>query len=112
MFRLEKVFQNDDTFFIKSTSLVRSALLFLSIYTYSILEFHTIYDLLNLNAYKDSNFYLFSKAISIIYFITTLIIVRDKQYKSNFLSFLSNDILPLIISIIVCFSIFFFIRLI
>ena len=110
MFRLEKVFQNDDIFFIKSTSLVKSALLFLSIYTYSILEFHTIYDLLNLNVYKDSNFYLFSKAISIIYFITTLIIVRDKQYKSNFLSFLSNDILPLIISIIVCFSIFFFFK--
>ena len=101
MFRLEKVFQNDDIFFIKSIGLVKSALIFLSIYTYSILEFHTIYDLLNLNVYKDSNFHLFSKAISIIYFITTLIIVRDKQYKTNFLSFLSNDILPLIISIIV-----------
>jgi len=110
MFRLEKVFQNDDIFFIKSTSLVKSALIFLSIYTYSILEFHTIYYLLNLDVYKDSNFHLFSKAISIIYFITTLIIVRDKQYKTNFLSFLSNDILPLIISIIVCFSIFFFFK--
>ena len=110
MFRLEKVFQNDDIFFIKSIGLVKSALIFLSIYTYSILEFHTIYDLLNLDVYKDSNFHLFSKAISIIYFITTLIIVRDKQYKTNFLSFLSNDILPLIISIIVCFSIFFFFK--
>ena len=110
MFRLEKVFQNDDVFFINSISLIRAIVLFLSIYTYSILEFHSIYDLLNFKIYKDSNFHLFSEAISIIYFITTLIIVRDKQYKLNFLSFLSNDILPLIISIVVCFSIFFFFK--
>ena len=107
MFRLEKIFQNDDIFFINSISLIKAIVLFLSVYTYSILEFHSIYDLLNFKIYKDSNFHLFSLAITTIYFIITLTIVRDKKYKSNFLSFLRNDILPLIISIIFCFSIFF-----
>ena len=110
MFRLEKVFQNDDIFFINSISLIKAIVLFISVYTYSILEFHSIYDLLNFKIYKDSNFHLFSEAITIIYFIITLTIVRDKKYKSNFLSFLRNDILPLIISIIFCFSIFFLLK--
>ena len=51
MFRLEKVFQNDDAFFIKISSLLKVISILLSIYIFSILEFKTIYDLFNINIF-------------------------------------------------------------
>ena len=111
MFRLEKIFQNDDIFFIKINILCKTILILFSIYIYSILEFNTIYDLLEINIYKDSNYYFFSIYITVIYFFVNSYISQNKKYRMNFLSYLRYDILPLIISIILCFFILFLLKI-
>ena len=107
MFRLEKVFQNDDRFFINLLIFIKVIIILLSIYIFSILQHNTIYELSAFNIYIESNFYLFSIYFSVFYFLTNLIITKEKKYKSNFLSYLRNDLLPFLISIVISFSIFF-----
>ena len=58
MFRLEKVFQNDDSGFIYFTTFLKSILLFFIIYVSAILQKNTIYDLLSLDTFKNTGFYL------------------------------------------------------
>ena len=100
MFRLEKVFQNDDTFFIKISSLLKVISILLSIYIFSILEFKTIFDLFNINIYTNSKYYDISIFIIPIYFLISIFSNNTNKYKSNFIIFLRYDILPLIISIL------------
>ena len=47
MFRLEKIFQQNDLLFINIAIFWKSFAVFLSIYIFSILEFNSIFDLLN-----------------------------------------------------------------
>ena len=82
MFRLEKVFQNDDKFFINSSIFVKVFIILLSVYIFSILQDNTIYELLEFNIYIESNFYLFSIYFATIYLLTNIIITKDKKYKS------------------------------
>jgi len=100
MFRLEKVFQNDDTFFIKISSLLKVISILLSIYIFSILEFKTIYDLFNINIFTNSKYYNISIFIIPVYFLISIFLNNTNKYKSNFIIFLKYDILPLIISIL------------
>ena len=111
MFRLEKVFQNDDKFFINSSIFVKVFIILLSVYIFSILQDNTIYELLEFNIYIESNFYLFSIYFATIYLLTNIIITKDKKYKSNFLSYLRNDLLPFLISMVISFSIFFLFKI-
>ena len=67
MFRLEKVFQNDDFLFINLYIYVKTFVLFLTIYIFSILEFNSIHDLINFTIFENSKFYNFSIYITIIY---------------------------------------------
>jgi len=103
MFRLEKVFQNDDTFFIKISSLLKIISISLSIYIFSILEFKTIYHLFNINIFIDSKYYNISIFIIPIYFLIEIFLNNTNKYKSNFIIFLRYDILPFIISILLYF---------
>ena len=100
MFRLEKVFQNDDTFFIKISSLLKVISILLSIYIFSILEFKTIYHLFNINIFTNSKYYNISIFIIPIYFLISIFLNNTNKYKSNFIIFLRYDILPFIISIL------------
>ena len=111
MFRLEKVFQNDDKFFINSLIFVKAFIILLSVYIFSILQDNTIYELLEFNIYIESNFYLFSIYFATIYLLTNIIITKDKKYKSNFLSYLRNDLLAFLISMVISFSIFFLFKI-
>ena len=100
MLRLEKIFQQDDSLFIDISIILRSFLVFLSIYIYSILEFFSIYDLFNFSIYAASNYFYFSLIFLFSYFIFSFIFrVTKKRYVFHYLSFLMNDILPLLISI-------------
>ena len=56
MFNLEKVFQNDDTGYYLFINLIKSLLLLIFIYIFSILEENSIYELLNFEIFKDSNY--------------------------------------------------------
>jgi putative colanic acid biosynthesis UDP-glucose lipid carrier transferase len=106
MFKLEKVFQNDDTGYYLFINFIKSLVLLISIYIFSILENNTIYDLLNFEIFKDSNYFIYSITISILFF-TTSVYFKKKVYHKNFISFLKDDIVILVSSNIIFFLFFF-----
>ena len=110
MFRLEKVFQNDDYLFINFYILLKSLVLFLSIYVFSILEKHSIYDLLNYEIFKMSKFYNFTIYLTLFYFIISFFFIFKKRYGLNFLTFLQQDIAPIFLSILITFTLFFYLN--
>ncbi len=111
MFRLEKVFQNDDSGFIFFVIFFKSIFLFLTIYSFSILNKNSIYDFLNLKIYTNSNFFIYSIFVPIFYFLLSFFITNRLEYKQNFISFLKEDIINFSISNILSFSIFFIFNL-
>ena len=112
MFRLEKIFQQDDNFFINISIFLKSFLVFLSIYIFSILEFKSIYDLLNYNIYKTSKYFYLSLYFSIFYLLFSFIFrIIKKRYAIHFMSFLINDILPFLITLPFTLYIFFIFKI-
>ncbi len=100
MLQLEKIFQQDDSLFIDISIFIKSFFVFLLIYVFSILEFYSIFDLLNYNIYTKSNYFYFSLFFLFSYIIFSFIFrVTKKRYVVHYLSFLLNDIVPLLISI-------------
>ena len=106
MFRLEKVFQNDDKSFVLFTNILKSFAIFSSIYIYSILENRTIYQLLDFNIFTHSKYFEYGIFLPIIFFI--IITSTNKIiYQMNFISFLKKDILSFILSNFLILSLFF-----
>ena len=100
MLRLEKIFQQDDSLFIDFSIFLKSFLIFLSIYIFSILEFYSIFDLLDYNIYLTSKYFHISIFFSISYLIFSFIFrLTKKRYVIHYLSFLLNDIVPLLITV-------------
>jgi exopolysaccharide biosynthesis polyprenyl glycosylphosphotransferase len=108
MFRLEKIFQQNDLLLINALILFKSILIYLSIYIFSILEFNSIFDLSKIDIYLGSNYFYLSFYLSILYLMSSFFFSdNQKKYKTSFLNFLLNDILPLFIAIFICIIIFF-----
>ena len=106
MFRLEKVFQNDDKGFLLFTNIIKTFTIFSSIYIYSILENRTIYQLLDFDIFAHSEYYQYGFYFPIIFFI--IITSTNKIiYQMNFISFLKKDILSFILSNFLILSLFF-----
>ena len=106
MFKLEKVFQNDDTGYYLFINFIKSLIILISIYFFSILEKNSIYDLLNFEIFKNSDYFLYSIMILISFFLNSLN-SKKKIYQKNFLSFLKEDITNLILANIITLLIFF-----
>ena len=111
MFKLEKVFQNNDSAFLYFISILKTICIFISIYLFSILEKNTIFDLLNISIFLQSEYFIFSIFLSIIFYFLTFFLKKNKDYYQNFLSFLKEDILNLIISISILIIFFFFLNI-
>ena len=112
MFKLEKIFQKDDNLYINISILLKSFLIFLSIYVFAILEFNSIYDLFNFDIYKRSKYLVISIYFPIFYFLFSSILrVTKKRYVVHFLSFFLNDIIPLIVTIPFTLYIFFLLKI-
>jgi len=112
MLRLEKIFQQGDYFFINITIFFKSLIVFLSIYIFSILEFNSIFDLLNYNIYSTSKYLYLSIYFPIFYLLFSFILgTMKKKYVTNFFIFLLNDIVPLFITLPFCLYIFFILKL-
>ena len=107
MFKLEKVFQNSDSAYLHFINVIKSIVIFLSVYLFSILESNTLFDLLKINIFIESDYYLFSIFLSIFYFILSFFLKKNKNYNYNFISFLREDLLNIIISIVIIFSFYF-----
>ena len=67
MFRLEKIFQQDDFVFINVSFFLKSIVVFFSIYIFSILEFNSIFDLFDYEIYKNSEYFFISIYFPIFY---------------------------------------------
>jgi len=107
MFRLEKVFQNDDSGFIYFITIIKTILTFLVIYIFSILQNYSIYEIFEFEIFKQSNFYLYSFFIVFFYFIISLSIKNKRFFQRNFISFLKEDLSSITAANIFTFSIFF-----
>ena len=107
MFKLEKVFQNNDSAFIYFISLIKAIIIFFSIYIFSILEKNSIFDLLETNVFSESKYFLFSIYLSLFFYFFTFFFKKSKNYYENFISFLREDVLKIFISVLVIFSIYF-----
>ena len=107
MFRLEKVFQNDDSGYILFSNFIKSAVLLFLTYIFVILIDNSIYELSDYTIYTKSNFFIYSIFLSINYFILSFFLKNKKEYKKNFLSFLKEDILNFFFSIIFSFALIF-----
>ncbi len=111
MFRLEKVFQNDDSGFILFINFIKSLSLFILTYIFVILSNNSIYDLLNFKIFENSNYLFFSIFISSIYLISSFFLKNQTNYQRNFISFLKEDILNLLTSYIITISIIFLLNI-
>ena len=110
MFKLEKVFQNDDSGYYLFINFTKSLTILVSIYIFSILEKNSIYDLFNYKIFINSKYFLYSFLISILYFLISLNF-KTKEYKKNFLSFIKEDIINIIISHVILFFLFFILNI-
>jgi exopolysaccharide biosynthesis polyprenyl glycosylphosphotransferase len=109
MFRLEKVFQNDDKGFVLFINIIKAFTIFFSIYIYSILENRTIYQLFDFDIFTNSTYYEYGIFFPIIFFL--IITSTNKEYYNlNFISFLKKDILSFILSNISILSFFFILK--
>ena len=107
MFRLEKVFQNDDSGFILFSNFIKSNLLLFLTYIFAILIDNSIYELSDYTIYTKSNFFIYSIFLSITYFILSFFLKNKKEYNKNFISFLKEDILNIFFSVIFSFAVIF-----
>ena len=107
MFRLEKVFQNDDSGYLLFSNFIKSLVLFLSIYIFVILKENSIFELFNLKIFRNSNFFYFSIFFITIYFLFPFFFYDKRIYKKNFLTFLKEDISNLFTSYILTFALIF-----
>ena len=112
MIKLEKIFQKDDNLYISFSIFLKSFLVFLLIYIFSVLEFNSIYDLLNLDIYKKSKYFIISIYFPFFYFLFSFIFrTTKKRYVVHFFTFLLNDIIPFIVTIPFTFYIFFILKI-
>ena len=110
MFKLEKVFQNDDTGYYLFINFIKSSSLLISIYIFSILEKYSLFEIFNFEIFKNSKYYLYSILISILFFFISLN-SKKKVYQKNFISFLKDDISNFIIANVILFFIFFILKI-
>ena len=110
MFKLEKVFQNDDSGYYLFINFIKSLILFISIYFFSILEKNSIYDLLNFEIFNDSKYFIYSILISILFFVISFH-SKKKIYQTNFISFLKEDVVGFILANIILFFIYFIFKI-
>ena len=111
MFRLEKIFQVDDSVYINIAIFWKSFAVFLSVYIFSILEFNSIFDLLNYDIYKTSKYFYLSLYFTASYLLFSFILgIMKKRYVTSFLIFLVNDIVPFVITLPFTLYIFFILK--
>ena len=111
MFRLEKVFQNDDTGYILFVNFIKSfAILFFS-YLYVILSKNSLYDLGNFEIFRNSNFFIYIIIFSTIFFVCSFFLEAKKNIEKILFHFLKEDTLNVFFSVIFSFVIIFIFKI-
>ena len=110
MFKLEKVFQNDDKGFMLFITIVKTFIIFCSIYIYSILESRTVYQLFDHDIFIYSKYFEYGIFFPII-FLIIMLSTNKLFYDLNFISFLKKDIFSFIFSNILILSFFYILNI-
>ena len=92
MFRLEKVFQKDDLFFIYIYNISKLPVIYFTLYLGFILKDLTIYDLNQFSLFYNSEYFFLANCVFFSYFFFQFIFENYNIFKTNFISFLKNDI--------------------
>jgi len=111
MFRLEKVFQNDDSGFLILFKICKTLQILISSYIFVILSNDSIYELFQYKIFINSNYYIYTILLALTFFVSSCFLKNSKEYKSNFISFLREDILIILFSGIFVFAIIFVLRI-
>ena len=106
MFRLEKIFQNNDETYINFLFVLKIVLIYFSIYVFAIIENNSFFDLLNYEIYNKSVYVIISFNFTIIYFLVDFIFTKkfkfffdytSKFYRDNFIILIITSFLTLIL---------------
>lgn len=111
MFKLEKVFQNDDRAYYFYINVIKTLIIIISYYIFSILEKNTIYELLKFEIYINSPYSTYSLWLSFFFFLSNQLLNKKKEYNKNFLSYLKDDLLNLIIATVLSFAVMFIFKI-
>ena len=106
MFRLEKVFQNDDKLFIYFGLFFKSLIIYFVIYLFIILENNSIYEVNKLNIYTSSNYYFFSIFFPILFFFSNLFYSKKTKFFNKILKESFKDIKITLINILILYIFF------
>ena len=106
MFKLEKVFQNDDKGYYVFINFIKSLTLLISIYIFSILEKNTIYEILSFEVFKNSKYFLYALLLPIIFFFISFFF-KKRIYQKNLESLFKEDLINFILTNILLFFILF-----
>jgi putative colanic acid biosynthesis UDP-glucose lipid carrier transferase len=108
MFRLEKVFQKDDSFFLTLFSISKYTAIYFSFYLAIVLRENSIYELLNVEIFTHSNFFVFTNCFLVGYFVINFLLDKEKNYNDSITNFLKLESIRLTI-LILPILIFFYI---
>lgn len=112
MLRLEKIFQNDDSSFIDFILILKIITIYLSVYTYSIIESNTLFDLLNFKIYINSNYFSISIYFTLTIFLTEILFFKKNKFYFDYNKiFYKKNFFILLISTIIIFFLNKFINL-
>ncbi len=95
MFRLEKVFQNDDKGFIYLVNIFKTFIIFSSLYIFSILKENSIYDMFNYKIFINSSIYQFIILLTLFFFLFSFVLKDNYQYDQTFFHSFRKDLLVL-----------------
>ena len=111
MFRLEKIFQNNEKTYINFIFTIKILLIHLSIYVFAIIENNSIYDLLNYKIYINSVYFIFSIYFTTIYFfIEIFFIKRVKFFYQYYDTFYKTNAIILIFTILSTLNFIYFLH--
>ena len=79
MFRLEKVFQKDDSFFLTLFSISKYTTIYFSSYLAVVLRENSIYELLNVEIFTHSNFFVLTNYFLAGYFVINFLLDKEKN---------------------------------
>ena len=103
MFRLEKVFQNDDRGYIYFVNLIKTFVILLSLFIFIILKENTIYELFEFNLFFNSKIFEYCLLLTLCYFVISFFLKNNSQYNQTIKYYIKKDVLILVISNILIF---------
>jgi putative colanic acid biosynthesis UDP-glucose lipid carrier transferase len=108
MFRIEKIFQNDDSLIISFDTIAKYIVAYLTCYVAIILTNNSIYELLEIKIFTSSVLFNFTNYFIFFYIICNFFVKKKTIYNRSVINFISQEFIKIII-VFVPLTIFFYI---